>query len=204
MTEHKPFTSAQWAALRRELPAIVKTSKARWDTIPLRLPATIGSREGRPRGEKWARSQLEWIARQFEDFQPASRERAHRPPRYRKSLRAAERLSAALHEEIPDMAPEANAIAAKVKARAATARAWQSDKENLAWLFERLLFVWTECGGAETVSTGGERGAGPLIRFLMAASNLVFRRCDRPPPTRDQARWAVRSLLAARRPRPET
>jgi hypothetical protein len=179
MTEHKPFTSAQWTAVRRELPATAKTSKARWDAIPLRLPATIGSPEGRPRGEKWARSQLEWIARQFEDFAAASRKRPHSPPRYRKSLRAAERLCAALLKEIPDIAPEVDAIAAKVKARSAAARAWHPDKENLAWLFERLLFVWTACGGAETVSTGGEPGGGPLIRFLLAVCNPLLRRCSR-------------------------
>ena len=89
--------------------------------------------------------------------------------------------------------------------RATPSRGGRRADVNRDWLFEQLLFIWEQCGGATRTSTHGGRDArrgGPLVRFLMAACNPLFQACKREAPKHDAMRGAVRKLLKERKPQP--
>ena len=89
--------------------------------------------------------------------------------------------------------------------RATPSRGGRRADVNRDWLFEQLLFIWEQCGGATRTSTHGGRDArrgGPLVRFLMAACGPLFQACKREAPKHDAMRGAVRKLLKERKPQP--
>jgi hypothetical protein len=84
--------------------------------------------------------------------------------------------------------------------RAALPRRGAPIKRYRDWLFEKVLFVWEELGGATRTSVHGD--GGPLTRFFKAACNPVFMGCSgHPPLTKHAVRGAVRKLLQERKPR---
>jgi len=211
----KPFTysATQWAAIRKELPSLPTTSRRQlWSTIGAsRIPAIIGGGEVRPRDPKWARTMLERQAPVFLAFEAASCRRRDAAAAERRACKEASRAlrrSAALLEGIPDMAAAAGIIAeiaATAQTRATPSRSGRRADVNRDWLFEQLLFIWEECGGATRTSTHGGRDArrgGPLVRFLMAACDPLFQACKRKAPNYDAMRGAVRKLLKERKPQP--
>src|SRR5215472_2799603 len=182
-----PFTysTRQWATIRRELPSLPATPWAQlWSTIGARrIPLIVGSGEVRPRDPNWVRTMLERTARQFLAFEVASCRRHDAAAAERRALAAerrackeasrALRRAAALLAGIPDMAAAAGIIAqvaAAAQTRATPSRGGRRADVNRDWLFEQLLFIWEQCGGATRTSTHGGRDArrgGPLVRFLM-------------------------------------
>jgi len=215
MGEYKPFTysATQWAAIRRELPSVPATaSRQLWSTVGARrIPLIVGGGEVRPRDPKWARTMLERTARQFLAFEAASRRRHDAAAAERRACKEASRAlsrPAALLAGIPDMAAEAGIIAkvaAAAQTRATPSRGGRRADVNRDWLFEQLLFIWEQCGGATRTSTHGGRDArrgGPLVRFLMAACDPLFQACKREAPKHDAMRGAVRKLLKERKPQP--
>jgi len=96
-------------------------------------------------------------------------------------------------------------VAAAAQTRATPSRGGRRADVNRDWLFEQLLFIWEQCGGATRTSTHGGRDArrgGPLVRFLMAACDPLFQACKREAPKHDAMRGAVRKLLKERKPQP--
>src|SRR5215813_6855888 len=195
MGEYKPFTysATQWAAIRRGLPSPPATSSERvWSTVGARrIPAIVGGGEVRPRDPKWARTMLERTARQFLAFEAGSRRRYDAAAAERRACKEASRAlrrAAALLAGIPDMAAAASLIAkvaAAAQTRATPSRGGRRADVNRDWLFEQLLFIWEQCGGATCMSTHGGRDArrgGPLVRFLMAACAPLFQACKREAP----------------------
>ena len=224
MGEYKPFTysATQWAAIRRELPSVPATaSRQLWSTVGARrIPLIVGGGEVRPRDPKWARTMLERTARQFLAFEAASRRRHDAAAAERRACKEASRAlkrPAALLAGIPDMAAAADIIAkvaAAAQMRATPSRGGRRADVNRDWLFEQLLFIWEQCGGATRTSTHGgcnARRGGPLVRFLMAACDPLFQACKREAPKHDAMRGApkhdamrgaVRKLLKERKPQP--
>jgi len=215
MGEYKPFTysATQLAAIRRELPSLPAISSGQlWSTVGARrIPLIVGGGEGRPRDPKWARTMLERTARQFLAFEAASRRRYDAAAAERRACKEASRAlrrPAALLAGIPDMAAAAGIIAivdAAAQTRATPSRGGRRADVNRDWLFEQLLFIWEQCGGATRTSTHGGRDArrgGPLVRFLMAACDPLFQACKREAPKHDAMRGAVRKLLKERKPQP--
>jgi len=222
MGEYKPFTysATQWAAIRRGLPSLPATSSGQlWSTIGARrIPAIVGGGEVRPRDPKWARTMLERTAREFLAFEVASCRRHDAAAAERRACKEACRACkeasralrrpAALLAGIPDMAAAAGIIAivdAAAQTRATPSRGGRRADVNRDWLFEQLLFIWEQCGGATRTSTHSGRDArrgGPLVRFLMAACDPLFQACKREAPKHDAMRGAVRKLLKERKPQP--
>jgi hypothetical protein len=210
------YTAQQWALIRAELPKKrAPASNPQWATVPLRLPAIVYSPSpgGRPRGKRWARRALESAARTFLDLETAASERRRQRPNRQEILRTVNHLIALLMKA-PDAAFKANAhaefatqaeawAAAETWAAAIGARGRGASVDTYRdWLFERLLFIWEECGGATHVSVD-RGGGGPLVRFLRAACDPVLE-CSgrrRKTLTEHQARGAVRKLLQERRPK---
>ena len=210
-----PFTysTRQWAAIRRELPSLPATPRAQlWSTIGARrIPLIVGSGEVRPRDPNWVRTMLERTAREFLAFEVASCRRHDAAAAERRACKEASRVlrrPAALLAGIPDMAAAAGIIAkvaAAAQTRATPSRGGRRADVNRDWLFEQLLFIWEQCGGATRTSTHGGRDArrgGPLVRFLMAACDPLFQACKREAPKHDAMRGAVRKLLKERKPQP--
>jgi len=170
----------------------------------------------RPRDPKWARTMLERTAREFLAFEVASCRRHDAAAAERRACKEASRAlrrPAALLAGIPDMAAAAGIIAkvaAAAQMRATPSRGGRRADVNRDWLFEQLLFIWEQCGGATRTSTHGGRDArcgGPLVRFLMAACDPLFQACKRQAckreaPKHDAMRGAVRKLLKERKPQP--
>jgi hypothetical protein len=197
------YTAQQWAAILAELPKRAPASNPQWATFPVRLPAIVYSPSpgGQPRGEQWARWALEWAARTFLDFETAASERQRQRSTRKDILQAAARL-----RTTPDAASRASAIAEFIAQSEAWATAGHARGRgrpvdaNRDWWFERLLFIWEQCGGDTHVSVNDERG-GPLVRFFRTACDPVFEECSgRQRLTVHQARGAVRKLLQERRP----
>src|SRR5262252_916010 len=215
MGEYKPFTysATQWVAIRMELPSLPATSSGQlWSTVGARrIPLIVGGGEVRPRDPKWARTMLERTAREFLAFEAASCRRHDAAAAERRACKEASRAlrrSAGLLEGIPDMAAEAGIIAkvaAAAQTRATPSRGGRRPDVNRDWLFEQLLLIREQCGGATRTSTHGGRDArrgGPLVRFLMAACGPLFKACKREAPKPDAMRGAVRKLLKERKPQP--
>ena len=145
----------------------------------------------RPNPEKIARAVKHLIARLRKASDAASKADAHAE-------------FAAQAEAWAEAETRAAAAAAASRHRRSTARtsssAGRKPEANRDWLFERLLFIWEECGG-ETRSSP-HSGGGPLVRFLRAACDPVFRASSRrrDPLTEGQAHQAVQKLLRERGP----
>jgi hypothetical protein len=215
------YTAEEWAAicdvLRRAALPMRSPSSNQWASIPLRMPVIAvrsASSEGQPRTEEWARLMLERAAREFLDKETAAGELQRQRPNPKEILRTANHLLARLMKAPLDAESKASAhaeFAAQAEAWA-EAETWaaaasrrpprqpgRKTDANRDWLFEALLFVWEECGGETHVSENDERG-GPLIQFLQAACDPVFKASSGRPPrlTVGQAREAVRKLLKER------
>jgi hypothetical protein len=198
-----PFCyTARYRAKIRELLPLTPPRTRTWSSPPLRLPAILPSSTVQVQTVEWALTTLERLANMFLDYESEFRVGLYTYRDIEAALNRARGLvsktsaSARMRRHdalLAEMAREAKAhFDARYRQRFRRTN-WARD-----WYFEKLLFVWEQCGGA-TLASAKDGHGGPLVHFLQLASGPVFARCDRQALTADAGRGIVRKLLHDKR-----
>jgi hypothetical protein len=180
--ENKPFAAPDWAVIRDRLPPTATSRQEQAARSRLEEAAgalltleNIAERWRHQRGQKWT----------FDDA-------ALTTSRLVAMLKAMPILEGEeLIGPLADLAAKANRFAAMSR-HSSSSRFRRRD-----WYLAIALTVWEQNGGEPRTSGSGD--GGPLIRYLLAACNPVFRDCGQDLLTVGAARGAVRKILAQRK-----
>jgi hypothetical protein len=205
------YTAGYRAKIRDLLPLTPPRTQV-WSSPPLRLPTIIPSSTVQVQTVTWALTTLERLANMFLDFENEFRVGFYTYRDIEAALNRARVLACKTSamrqraDSLAEMAREAKARFDARKRQSFRRTDWVRD-----WYFEKLLFVWEQCGGATRASAKCGHG-GPLVRYLQLTSGPVFARCrtsdesstqsetrHRKALTADAAVGAVRKLLTERR-----
>jgi len=182
-------------------------SDEEWDVIRRELPAGVATNEKRTDIERRVRRWLDEAASHFASLKKAEHKRPAAPhwSVYRGIARDLERVLPKV-KATPEMARETDYLqdlATRAAMLADSARAYYRNRPRRSdprrdWLLSMLMNIWRDCGGGMHASIRPSGRAGPLIRFLDAATRPVFAKHHMRPMTYEALRAAVRRIIRSK------